>query len=387
MQQNAGVGVLPGMSIAEKLGLGSDRKVRYGIVGLGDISQEALMPGVKHTGNSEITALVTGDREKARALAERYQVGNIYGYDEFAKFLGSGVADAIYLATPNWRHAEFAIPALKAGVHVLLEKPMEIDSEKCREIINAQRASKAKLMIAYRLHFEPATLALIDLVRSGKLGKLRFFTSSFAQNVKPENHRAQNGPDAGPVFDMGPYPINAARNLFEAEPVEVSAFGTRHGDAQLGDFDHTVAVTMRFPEERLAQFVVSYAGNSIDSYTVVGSEGSATVSPGFIYGKSLEYELTVGEDKKTESFKNTDQFGGELKYFSECVLNDRDPEPDGEEGLMDVRVIEAILRALETGTAQKLEPVRRSKRIDTAQVEKLGAVKPPEPVNAESPAR
>jgi predicted dehydrogenase len=375
------------MSIKEALGLGADRKIRYGIVGLGDISQEALMPAVQHTGNSKITALVTGDPQKARALAERYETGNVYAYEEFAKLLTSGEVDAVYIATPNWRHAEFAIPALQAGIHVLLEKPMEVDSEKCREIINAQRSSGAKLMIAYRLHFEPATLALIDLVRSGKLGRLRFFSSSFAQNVRPDNHRAQSGTAAGPVFDMGPYPINAARNLFEAEPVEVAAVGVRHADAELGNFDHTVAVTMRFPEDRLAQFIVSYAGNSIDSYTVVGTDGSAVVSPGFTYGNALEYELKIGADKKTESFKPTDQFGGELKYFSDCILSGKDPEPDGEEGLLDVRVIEAIVRALETRTPQKLDAVRRSKRIETSQEQKLSPVKPPEPVNAVSPSQ
>lgn len=375
------------MDIRQTLGFDSDRKVRYAIVGLGDISQEAMMPGFEHTGNSTISALVTGDLEKAQELSMRYGLATVHAYKEFPALLSSGTIDAIYLATPNWRHAEFAIPALRAGIHVLLEKPMEIDSEKCRQIIQAQRESKAKLMIAYRLHFEPATLSVIELVRTGKLGKVRFFSSSFAQNVKPENHRAQNGQAAGPVFDMGPYPINAARNIFEAEPLEVSAFGVRHSDAGLGDFDHTVAATMRFPDDRLAQFTVSYAGNSIDSYTVVGSEGNVVVSPGFTYRKPLEYELALGDKKKNESFKNTDQFGGELRYFSDCILNGVDPEPDGEEGLFDVRVIEAIMRSLETGKTQKLEPVRRSQRIETVQEQKLSAVKPPEPVHAESPSR
>jgi predicted dehydrogenase len=375
------------MSLKEALGLGSDKKVRYGIVGLGDISQEALMPGVKHTGNSEISALVTGDPEKALALAERYGLSAVYSYEEFPNLLESGSVDALYIATPNWRHAEFAVPALRAGIHVLLEKPMEISTEKCRQILEAQQSSDGKLMIAYRLHFEPATLSIIDLVRSGKLGTLRFFSSSFAQNVRPDNHRARNGMGAGPVFDMGPYPINAARNFFEAEPVEVSATGLHHPDAGLGDFDHTVAVTLRFPEHRVAQFIVSYAGNSIDSYTLVGSEANVVVSPGFTYGQSLEYQLKTGEDKKNETFKSTDQFGGELKYFSDCILNGLEPEPDGEEGLLDVRVVEAITRALETGTTQKLDPVSRHRRIDLAQVEKLSAVKPPEPVHAESPSR
>ena len=375
------------MSIKEALGFGSDRKVRYGVVALGDIAQEAMMPGVEHTGNSVITALVTGDPEKAREVAERYKVANTYGYEQFDALLHSGEIDAIYLATPNWRHAEFAVPALRAGIHVLLEKPMEISSARCQEIIDAQRSSGAKLMVAYRLHFEPATLAVLELVRSGKLGELRFFSSSFAQNVKPENHRAQSGDKAGPVFDMGPYPINAVRNIFGAEPTEVSAIGSRHPDAGLGDFDDTVAVTLKFPGECLAQFLVSYAGNSIDTYTVVGSKGDVVVSPGFTYGKSLEYQLTIGQDKKSESFKNTDQFGGEVKYFSDCILNGKDPEPDGEEGLLDVRVVEAIIRAQKSGAIEKLAPVKRSKRIEASQVERLSPVKPPEPVNAESPSR
>ncbi|MDQ2844073.1 MAG: Gfo/Idh/MocA family oxidoreductase [Acidobacteriota bacterium] len=375
------------MNIKGTLGLGSEKRVRYAVVGLGDIAQEAMMPGVKHTGNSEIKALVTGDPAKADSLAERYGVTECYDYAQFERLLHSGSIDAIYLATPNWRHAEFAVPALKAGVHVLLEKPMEISSLKCREILEAQTESGAKLMVAYRLHFEPATLAVIDQIRSGKLGTLRFFSSSFAQNVKPENHRAQNGIAAGPVFDMAPYPINAVRNLFEAEPLEVYATGSRHPDAGLGDFDDTIAVTLRFSENRLAQFVVSYAGNDIDSYTVVGLQGDVVVSPGFTYGKPLECQWTIGQDKKHESYKNTDHFGGELKYFSDCILNGKDPEPDGEEGLLDVRVIEPIVRALETGTTQRLEPARRSKRIDVSQVEKLSAVKPPEPVHAESPSQ
>ena len=375
------------MSIKEALGFGPDKKVRYGVVGVGDIAQEALMPGLEHTGNSEITALVTGDPKKAQELSKEYKVQGTYGYEEFDRLLRSGTIDAVYIATPNWRHAEFAIPALRAGIHVLLEKPMEISEGKCREIIEAKKGSRAKLMIAYRLHFEPGTLSAIEVIRDGKLGPLRSFTSAFAQNVKLENHRATSGTQAGPVFDMGPYPINAVRNLFEAEPIEVMAMGERHPEAGLGDFDDTVAVTLRFPENRLAQFVVSYVGNSIDTYNVIGSKGDLTVSPGYTYGKSIEYDLSLGEDKKHEKFKSTDQFGSELKYFSDCILNGKDPEPDGEEGLLDVRVIEAIVRALETGTKQTLTPIKRSKRIDLSQEEELSQVKPPKPVDAESPSK
>ncbi|KMO32410.1 glucose-fructose oxidoreductase [Methylobacterium variabile] len=376
-------------SIAGALGLTPARKVRYAFVGLGDIAQEAMLPGVAHTGNSEVAALVTGDPEKARALGARYGVSATYAYEQFGALLRSGTVDALYLATPNWRHAEFAVPALQAGIHVLVEKPLEVSLVQSRAILDAARASRARLMVAYRLHFEPATLATLDLVRSGQLGEILAFTSTFTQMVSPDNHRARSGVAAGPVFDMGPYPVNAARAVFGAEPTEVvSALGLRHPEAGLGDLDDTVAVTLRFPGSRLAQFVLSYVGNTLDTYTVVGTKGSVTVNPGYMYGKPLEQFTILGEERGHARFKNTDHFGGELKYFSDCILAERDPEPDGEEGYADVRVLDGIVRALETGGSVTLEPFARSRRIDTeAQEQTLPAVASPPLVAASNPGR
>ncbi len=281
------------------------------------------------------------------------------------------------------------MPALKAGIHVLVEKPFEISSEKCAEMIAAQQTSNAKLMVAYRLHFEPATLSLIDTIRSGELGDVHFFTSTFAQMLAPENHRAQNGELAGPVMDMGPYPVNASRYVFGAEPTTVvSAVGTRHAESGFGDFDDTVAVTLRFPGNRLAQFTISYYGNAIDEYTVVGTKGYVRMAPGFLYGKPLEQTVALGQKKQSKSFKNTDHFGGELKYFSECILSDTDPEPDGQEGLADVRVLEAILQALKTGGSVELPPFERTRRIDPAtQEQTLAAKRSPELVHASNPGQ
>jgi predicted dehydrogenase len=375
------------MNIREALGLSPKKKIRYGFVALGDIAQEAMLPGVEHTGNSTIAALVTGDPVKAGRLAERYGVAHTYSYEQFPGLLQSGNVDAVYIATPNWRHAEFVLPALTAGIHVLVEKPLEVDAVRCQQIVDAQRASKAKLMVAYRLHFEPATVAAIERVRNGELGQVHLFTSSFAQMVDPTNHRANSGVAAGPVLDMGPYPVNAARNLFGAEPTEVFAFGSRHANSGLGDFDDTVTVILRFPEGRVAHFVVSYYGNAIDTYMVLGTKGSLQVQPGYTYRKSLEHFLTVGDKEDKISYKSTDHFGGEMKYFSDCILHDIDPEPDAEEGLADVRVLEAIHRAIETGQVQTPAPFARSKRIDPDQVVRLGALKPSEPVHASSPSK
>ncbi len=375
------------MSLKEALGFGTDRKIRYGIVALGSISQEAMMPGVEHTGNSAMTALVTDDPVKARELAKMYGIEYTYTYDQFPQLLQSGHIDAIYLALPNWKHAEFAVPALQAGIHVLLEKPMEVSSAQCEAILAAQKGSPAKLMVAYRLHFEPATIAAIEKVRSGELGDVHIFNSTFCQVVDAANHRAHSGVEAGPVLDMGPYPINAVRNLFEDEPTEAFAVGTRHPESGFGDFDDTVSVTLKFPKNRIAQFTVSYYGNKLDTYVVVGTKGSLEVNPGYMYGKPLEHYAVIGQKEDHESFKNTDHFGGEMKYFSDCILHNREPEPDGQEGLADVRVIEAIHRSLESGAWEKVDRVPVTRRIAKDQGETLRAQSSPEMVNTSSPAR
>ncbi|MGI4853171.1 MAG: Gfo/Idh/MocA family protein [Janthinobacterium lividum] len=378
------------MGIKEFLGLESDKKVRFAVIGAGDIAQEDMMPGIEHTGNSVFTALVTGDATKAEELAKKYDLKATFSYEQFAEALASGAFDAIYLATPNWRHAEFIIPALKAGIHVLTEKPLEISTEKCQEILDVAKTSTAKLMVAYRLHFEPATLDTVKRIREGELGTVHLFTSTFAQMVDPKNHRAYSGDLAGPVFDMGPYPVNAARYIFGDEPTEiVSAVGSKHADSGLDqDFFDTVTTIVRFPNDRLAQFCVSYYGTATNYLSAIGTEGAITLNPCYMFGKSLKQTIAKGTDETEESFKNTDHFGGEMKYFSDCILNGTEVEPDGEEGYADVRVLEGILEALKSGGSVQLKPFSRSKRIDPdAQVIKLGAVSTPELVNAENPGR
>ena len=363
------------------------RKVRYAVVGAGWISQAAFMPGVAHTGNSEMTALVTGDSDKAEALGRRYGITRTYHYDAWRAAIDSaseaGGFDAVYMALPNDMHRDYTIPALEAGLHVLLEKPMATNEADCRAIMEAAERSGAKLMIAYRLHFEPATLEALRLVRGQHLGHARLFTSMFTQHVSAQNHRAHHGFWAGPVADMGPYPINAARMLFGAEPIEVMAWGQR---TEGFDFDDTVCITLRFPGERLAQFTVAYGLNPINEYRIVGTDADLLVNPGFMFPGPLKHQLRVKDSKTRSDFPAVDQFGGETQYFSDCILRDRDPEPDGEEGLLDVRVIAAVERALQTGRPQALPPHQRLRAPLPDQVRDLPAITPPPLVHAAEPS-
>jgi len=252
---------------------------------------------------------------------------------------------------------KYVIPALEHGYHVLVEKPLEVTEKACLEIKNAEKASP-KLMVAYRLHFEPGTVDIINKIREGKIGEPRYFSGSFSQPLKKENHRAQNGFDAGPVPDIGIYLINAARTVFGEEPIHVSATGF-HTQGDTFDFHDTVSVTLTFPREISAIFTVSYSAAFSNHFAVVGSKGLVDVNPAFAFGEgvAISAKFTVGEDTEEKKYPVVDQFAGETEYFSECVISDQHPEPDAEEGWRDVRIICAIKKALETGRSQKLEPL------------------------------
>ncbi len=356
---------------------GHKKKVRYAVVGGGQISQQAFMPGIGRTDNSELTALVTGDPVKADKLAKLYGI-KAWSYEQYGALLASGEIDAVYVATPNFLHLQYAVPALEAGIHVLLEKPMASSVAEAKQIIAAQKAGGAKLMIAYRLHHEPGTVEMITRARDGAFGDLRSFASVFAQNVAEANSRGHNGYWGGPVPDMGTYPLNAVRNLFGLEPIAVHAVGTKTPGRGF-NFHDTVAVTLRFPGERVAQFTVSYATASSEFFELVGTEASIRASPAFMFGPKIgiTYVEKTSDGSKEHSFDPVEQFGNETQYFSDCILNDLQPEADGEEALLDMRVLAAVERSLETGDMVTLEPMTRTGRVQPDQALKLKPAKEP----------
>jgi len=356
----------------------SGPKIRYAVVAGGNISQKAFMPGVGQTNNSVMTALVTDDQVKFDKLASMYNL-KAYKYADFEQLLNDDICDALYIATPNWMHKQFAVPALEKGYHVLLEKPMEVTVEDSEAINEAAKKSGAKLMIAYRLHCEPGTLTVIDRVRKGDLGETKIFSSVFSQPLKSDNHRAKHGFEAGPIPDMGPYCINAARNLFGTEPVEITASGFKtRSDLKL---EHdTISVLMRFPEDKVAQFTCSYSPDACEYYTIVGTKGYLTVSPAFLFGPGMKiaYKGKIDGKEESKTFNEVDHFGGETEYFSDCIINNTPVEPNGEEGIMDVRIICAIKKALETGQPQRLAPIHRTtKRATLEQIKEKKQSTPP----------
>ena len=356
--------------------------VRYAVVGLGHIAQVAMLPAFAHAKrNSVLAALVSGDDRKRRALGAKYRVPT-YSYDDYESCLET--VDAVYIALPNSMHAEYTIRAARAGVHVLCEKPMAVTVDECRRMIDACRRHRVKLMIAYRLHFEEINLRVVDLVRKGRIGIPKYFNSSFSMTVREQNIRTERELGGGTLYDIGVYCINAARYLFRAEPTEVVAVSVNSGSRRVAEIDESTAAILRFEGERVAAFVTSFNATDVSSYRIVGTKGQVHVDPAYEYAEGLTYRLTIDEKTTTKRVGKRDQFGPQLLHFSDCILRNREPEPAGQEGLQDVRIVEALYRSAQSGKAVRIPAFREKKRPTGRQRIRRPGVSKPTPIRVRS---
>jgi predicted dehydrogenase len=367
---------------------GPKRKVRYAVVGLGYISQIAVLPAFAHAQeNSELVALVSGDKKKLNALARRYKVANTYSYEDYVGCLESGKVDAVYIALPNNMHRAYAEGAARAGVHVLCEKPMAVDELECEAMIEGAQRAKIKLMIAYRLHFEKGNLSAAQAAKQGKIGEPRIFRSAFCQQVTAGNSRLNRESKGGPLYDVGIYCINAARYLFRSEPTEVFAFGATGDDKRFSEIQEMATAVMKFPDDRLASFTCSFGAADRSSYEVIGTKGVLKMDPAYEMVGNLKSELIIDGKSEKTTYKKSDQFGPELVYFSNCILNNVEPEPGGAEGLADVRIITALLESEQKGHPVKLSPIRVGTRPSLDREIHKPAVGKPELVRATAPSK
>jgi predicted dehydrogenase len=342
--------------------------IRYAVVGAGWIAQEAFMPAIGQTGNSRLTAIVSGNPAGAQKLAHFYGVRKVVGYDGFDALLQSDLIDAVYVSVPNSMHAEYAIRAANAGKHVMVEKPIATAVADTEAMISAARDKGVWLMTSYRLHHEPGTIAALEAIRGGRIGEPRYFSALFSFQSERGNHRLQASNWGGPLQDIGIYCINAARHIFAAEPIQVVATASRPSDdPRFSEIDDAIAVTLRFPGERLAQFYCSFGASEVDMYRVVGTRGDLTMEPGFRFDAPMRMLLNTKEGCETIRFPHYDHFGGQIAYFSQCILDGTAPEPDGEEGLADLIVLLAVEKAARTGQPQAITSPSRP-RHPTAEI-------------------
>ncbi len=361
-----------------------ERLIRYAVVGAGWIAQAAVLPAFAHSHRSRLVAIVSGDPVKREELAARYRM-KAYSYDDYDACLASGEIDAVYIALPNSMHRDYTVRAARAGVHVLCEKPMAVTSEDCVAMTEAAHSAGVKLMIAYRLHFEAANLTAIDMIESGILGDIRYFESTISQDTG-EGIRLNPALGGGALFDAGIYCINAARYLFRDEPTEV--FGVESTvDERFQGVDETTAGMLKFKDGRVAQFACSLGAARTSAYRVVGSKGTLLVDPAYTFDGPRRHVLTIGDETHERIFEPEDQFAPEVDYLAECILTGQEPEPSGEEGLADVRVLEAIQRSCRTDQPVRLAAFHRTARPNIEQFIRGGPLETPPLVHAQSAAK
>jgi glucose-fructose oxidoreductase len=357
------------------------RQIRYAVVGLGHIAQVAVLPAFANARrNSRLEALVSNDPTKLKTLSEKYAVPHTFGYEQYDECLKH--VDAVYIALPNNLHCEYAVRAARARVHVLVEKPMAVTEEECERMIRTARDAGVKLMVAYRLHFERANLEAAEIARSGRIGEPRVFSSTFCTPVVPGNIRVRRDAGGGVLWDIGIYCINAARALFRDEPIEVRAVTS----GTLDEVEESVSAVLRFPNERVASFTASFGAAKVSEYRLSGTKGDLALEPAYDYARPLKHRLTLDGEVRERRFAKRDQFAPELLYFSDCVLQNGTPEPGGDEGLADVRVIRALYRSAETGQPVTLEPFAKRARPSLEQEIRRPPIEKPDVIHAAAPS-
>jgi predicted dehydrogenase len=332
-------------------------KIRYAVVGLGAFAQSDALPAFAEATNSELVALVSGDATKRTELAQRYGVRSTYGYEDYDELLKSGNIDAVYLSLPNHLHCDYTVRAATAGIHVLCEKPMAVTVAECDRMIAAARANNIKLMIAYRLHLEPANLHAVEVVQSGQIGEPRIFASLFTQQVAEGNIRLNRQLGGGTLDDIGIYCINASRYIFQAEPISVFATTASNREQRFREVAEMTSVMMHFPGDRLATFTCSFGAVRTQTYRVVGTTGDLRVDLAYSTQGPIKHILSIDGSQQERSFEPHNQVVAEFVYFSDCILNDKEPEPSGTEGLSDVRIIHGLYRSIETGDFVQLDEI------------------------------
>jgi predicted dehydrogenase len=326
-------------------------KVGYCVIGLGRIADH-FMRGAAASSTSAITGLVSGHREKAEKIAAQYGVpaGSIYSYDDMDRMRENKAIDAVYVALPNSMHAEYTIRSAKAGKHVMCEKPMATSVKDAKAMIAACEAARVKLMIAYRLHYEPTTRRAIALVRGGALGQVQSIQSANGFNEREDWRLDKALSGGGPLMDVGIYCLNATRYLTGEEPAKFAGFvSTVDHDGRFSTVEENTSWTQQFPSGIEASCTTTYGANMPGYYRVYGAKGWLQVDQFGYEGLRLTAEYRGAQGKVTLDELNPEkdpmQFMRQVDHFSECVRTGRTPNTPGEEGLKDMESMRAIYKA------------------------------------------
>jgi D-xylose 1-dehydrogenase (NADP+, D-xylono-1,5-lactone-forming) len=293
--------------------------------------------------------VAVGSRDRARAQAYAAEKGIERAHGSYEELLADPEVDAVYIPLPNSMHVEWSITALRAGKHVLCEKPLARDPRPVEEAFDAAAAADRVLMEAFMWRFHPQTDELVRLVRSGAIGEVRYVHAAFAfGGIGGANVRLQAGLEGGALMDVGCYCVSALR-LLCGEPVRVSGEQVRGGDG----VDIRFAGLMRFEGDVVATFDCGMDVHRHQSIQVVGSEGSIHVPQPWQTWEGPKL-LVVRDEVETIEPPGVDPYAAELDAMAAAIAGERPPRVSREESVGQARTIQALYQAAEAGRAVPL---------------------------------
>ena len=331
-----------------------NRKLGFAICGLGELAENWIAPALQKTEHCRLSGIITDNATKAQAWQAKYGIPakNVYSYDTMEKMGGNSDIDVVYIVTPNSVHLENGLKAAAAGKHVFCEKPLEITVERCQQMIDASKAAKRKLSVAYRCQFEANNLECIRIARSKEFGELRLIEASACVPKTDSNQwrfkRALSG--GGALMDLGIYALQATRYITGEEPVLVSAIETKTNPVKYAEVEETVVWQAKFTSGVLATCSTSFESTQVARLRAIAERGWFELDPAFdfngIHGRR--------SDGKEIALPGGDQFAAEMDDFARCIINDEPSKVSGEEGLRDVKIVTAIYESMKTGNAVAL---------------------------------
>lgn len=326
------------------------KKLGVALVGLGYYSTDLLAPALQQTQHCYLAGIVTGTPSKAEAWKQKYNIPdkNIYNYNNFDTIANNPDIDVVYVVLPPSMHREYVVRAAAAGKHVWCEKPMAVTAQECQEMIDACRKANKTLSIGYRLQHEPNTQEYRRIVNNKLLGKVQKVNCAAGYRESRTDHWKQKREMGGGVlYDMGVYSIQGARLGTGMEPIAVvsAKTSTTRPEIYKNGLDETVEAVLEFPGGVLANIKTSF-GENINFLDITCEKGSIKMAPysGYagVKGSSPLGDINFLYQVPWQQAKQMDD--------DALAIMQKKPVPvPGEEGLRDIRIVEAIYKSAATG--------------------------------------
>ena len=314
------------------------------LVGLGYYSTDLLAPALQLTEHCSLLGVVTGSPDKASRWQQQYNIPekNIYDYKSFDSIANNPAIDIIYIVLPPSMHAEYVIRAANAGKHVWCEKPMAVTVAECKSMIDACNKNKVKLSIGYRMQHEPNTQRIIQFRKDKAYGEIIKVSAAAGYfDSRTDHWKQKKAMGGGSMYDMGVYPLNAARYTTGEEPVAVTAKQSTNRPAIYTEVDETMQFRLEFPGGAIAECETSF-GKNMNSLNVICKKGGYKLEPFQSYS-GIKGETSDGI-KLNAAIPN--QQAKQMDDDALAIINNKSVLVPGEEGLRDIRVVEAIYRSV-----------------------------------------